>query len=347
MQAVFAHLVVLVVVVLFRQLFNSMAAAGGGGGPPPAMNQADINAAIVASLQYIAANPVQGLNISSATSILHVLQTMRKFDGSYSAAIWLTDFDQERATYNLDDAWAIRNIDRVLEGTAATWWKSQRNGYLTRSNVQGANAATIYNELKASMNVFFSEDSIKERARIENEHVRFNFNDDPVQYVARKIDVLTRMNPSMTVKEQVMQLLIGLPNEVRMLVSPGDVDTVDKFSSKLSMQLALHRRSFNQSSGQPRTQPSQVQYRKVGVQRGKNSQRKPNANKPIPGLTVPQFSDEHKANCVDADGNRVCWHCQKKGHTVRSCFKLAREQGIPIPNKENSSGPSHQQQSEN
>ena len=304
---------------------------------PVGMDQDAINAAIAAALAHLTANPIAGINISSATSTLHVLQTMRKYDGSYSAADWLGDFDQERSANNLNVTWAVRNIDRVLEGTAATWWKSQRGSYITRINDPAGVPATIYQDLSNSMKVFFSVDSIRERARIENEHVRFNFNDDPVGYVARKVDVLTRMNSTMPEREQVMHLLLGLPDQIRMLVSPGDVSTVDKFCSKLSMQLSLHKRALSQNSEDRRNssqnsgQRSQVFQRKVGFSRDKTSQKKFYGNRPIEGLEIPEFSDDHKASCVDEQGNRVCFYCKKRGHTVRACFKLAREQNLPIP----------------
>ena len=312
------------------------------------MDQDALNAAVAASLAFLSRNPVQGLNVSSATATMHILQTMRKYDGSYSAEIWLQDFNQECTAYNLNAEWKIRNIDRVLEGTAATWWKSQRNNYVRQAAVQGAIHTAIFQAISDSMLVFFSADSIKERARLENEHIKFSYGEDPVAYVARKIDVLTRMNPTMGASEQVTQLLLGLPRYVLEKVSPGDVSTVDKFTSKLSSQLSLHRQEFAEKSrmnrGQSHTnehsmgQSPQINYRKVGYAASKPSRqhnngnsKKSDANKPIPGLEIPDFSDEHKASCVDAHGNRVCFFCKKKGHTVKSCYALAREQNIPIP----------------
>ena len=49
---------------------------------PFVMDQDALNVAIAAALAHLTANPVAGINISSATSTLHVLQTMRKYDGS-------------------------------------------------------------------------------------------------------------------------------------------------------------------------------------------------------------------------------------------------------------------------
>ena len=327
------------------------------------MDQDALNAAVAASLAFLAAHPVPGLNVSSATATLHILQTMRKYDGSYSAEIWLQDFNQECTANNLNDEWKIRNIDRVLDGTAATWWKSQRNGYVRQAAVNGAVHADIFTTISDSMREFFSAVSIKERARLENEHVKFKYGDDPVAYVARKIDVLTRMNPTMGVSEQVTQLLLGLPRYILEKVSPGDVSTVDKFTSKLSSQLSLHRQEFAEKSRQYRGQTTvgdestgqspQINYRKVGYSQSKPSRqhannyqggsgnrqsKKSNVNKPIPGLEIPDFSDDHKASCVDADGNRVCFFCKKKGHTVKSCFALAREQGVPIPSNSKRQG---------
>ena len=299
-------------------------------------NQQEFIANFVAAMQQMVRN--QPAAMASATSTLHILQTIRKYDGSYSAAIWLEDFNQELETYELDSRWAIRNIDRVFEGTAATWWKSQRAVYLQKLNAVYGDNDEVYEALCEAMRTFFSEDSIRERARIENQNVKFSYNEDPVVYVARKVDVLTRMNPTMTQREQVMQLLLGLPENIRILVSPGDVDTVDKFASKLSQQLALHHRGVKQSSSDSRGQSSQASYRKVGMSgKGKNGKKKSsNANKPIQGLEIPDFTDEHKAQCVDEQGNRTCWHCRKRGHTVRSCFTLAREQGLSVPSSSKS-----------
>jgi len=94
------------------------------------------------------------------------------------------------------------------------------------------------------MKLFFSDESVKERARLSNESIKFALHMDPCEYVAKKVDCLVRMNPNMTDKEQIMHLLLGLPENIRLLVSPGDIDSVDKFTSKLAGQLALHRRSM-------------------------------------------------------------------------------------------------------
>ena len=312
---------------------NAGGAAGGAfvnnqGGAVP--NPNDMAAAMANAMGVVMRN-MPGFNLASATTTLHMIQGMRKYDGSYSAELWLSDFDQERSQYGLDATWAIRNIDRILEGTASTWWKSQRAVYLRGLVAPNAVPNDVYRRLCDSMKTFFSDDSIKERARVENNHVKYNPSDDPVQYVARKVDVLVRMNPLMSPKEQVMHLLLGLPDDIRRLVSPGDVDTVDKFSYKLSQQLALHRWVASQSSGDSKNPNGAMSSSYRGVKVNKGGQKKSSPNKPIPGLNIPTYDDDHKAKCVDEDGNRTCFHCQKKGHTVRACFKLAREQNVPIP----------------
>lgn len=292
------------------------------------MTQDQLNAAVQAAIQYVTANPVAGVNISQASSTFHMLQTIRKFDGSYSAAIWIADFDQERTTYTLNETWAIRNLDRVLSGTAATWWKSRRASYVARCVNANPDPDVAYKEVCDAMKLFFSEESVKERARLSNEGIKFAPHMDPCEYVAKKVDCLVKMNPNMPPKEQVMHLLVGLPENIRLLVSPGDVDSVDKFTSKLTTQLALHRRSLE--SGQSSSRPD---FRISGTFSSKSRQSK-GKKKPmtsIPGLTLPFYSDEEKAASVDAEGNRLCLNCKKKGHKVNTCFALARKQGIEIP----------------
>ena len=224
-------------------------AAGGvpAGGVPLAGDPNDFATAMAAAMGVVMQN-IPGFNNNSATAVLHMIQSIRKFDGSYNPELWLQDFDQERLQYGLDSSWAIRNIDRVLEGTASTWWKSQRPAYLNGLVAPNAVPDDIYRRLCDSMKSFFNNDAIREKARIENSRVKFTYADDPVQYVAKKVDLLIRMDPNMNNREQVRHLLLGLPDDIRGLVSPGDVDSVDKFSVKLSQQLSLHRMATRTNS---------------------------------------------------------------------------------------------------
>ena len=49
-------------------------------------------------------------------------------------------------------------------------------------------------------------------------------------------------------------------------------------------------------------------------------------------IDVTRLSEEAKATCMKE--NR-CFHCQKKGHRARDCFKKKREQGQNPPSQVN------------
>ena len=94
------------------------------------MDQDAVNVAVRAALEFLAQNPIQGVNVAPAVNVYHMLQTFRKYNGSYAATHWLRDFNRERTTYNLDATWAIHNLDRVLEDTPLIWWNARKADYL-------------------------------------------------------------------------------------------------------------------------------------------------------------------------------------------------------------------------
>ena len=110
---------------------------------------------------------VQNL-IAPAMNEFHIIQNVPKYSGDYSAEDWLQEFNYERTLYNLDNAWAIRNLHRVVEGTPRTWWLSQKPAYLRRLVRPGADATVLWDEVCLALRGFFSTRNIKEKAKSEN-----------------------------------------------------------------------------------------------------------------------------------------------------------------------------------
>ena len=301
------------------------------------MDQDALNAAARAAVEFIIQNPVQGINMAPAVNIYHMLQTLRKYNGSYAATHWLRDFNRERVTYNLDATWAVQNLDRVLEATPLVWWNARKADFLNRLAVQGAVPNDIWTEVENSLRQFFNESNIRDRARTELNTIRFAIGQDPMDYVARKTECMMRYNPNMEVEDQIKNLLLGLPENLRALVSPSDINTVDQFFRKLSQQVHLHRRKLERSVGfQSQGPANDMQARdfRAFQSRGAPVGRAGQTNRPrgIHGLQIPTFSEEHKAQCVTQDGTYLCWYCKRPGHSVRLCRTLAREQNIEVPN---------------
>ena len=195
----------------------------------------------------------------------------------------------------------------------------------------------IWTEVENSLRQFFNESNIRDRARTELNTIRFAIGQDPMEYVARKTECMMRYNPNMEVEDQIKNLLLGLPENLRALVSPSDINTVDQFFRKLSQQVHLHRRKLERSVGfQSQGPVDDIQGRNFRAfqTRGGPAGRTAQGNRPrgIPGLQIPTFSEEHKAQCITQDGTYLCWFCRRPGHSVRSCRTLAREQNIEVPN---------------
>ena len=279
-----------------------------------------------------AAAPAVQNQIAPALNEFHIVQSLPRYDGSFPAADWLEEYNYERTAQNLGEAWAIRNLHRVLDGTPKTWWMSQKVSYLRRLVQANANAADLWNEITLALRGFFSQTNIKEKAKIENLHIRFSIGQDPMEYVAKKIDCLNRLDPEMEIEERIKNLLLGLPDNLRALVSPANMNSIDEFFRQLSRQLNVNKKLLTKSSRSDKN--SSFSFRAVKTQNAShaNYQNKDRRKmQRIPGLQVPRYSDEHRRQCIDNEGKRLCWHCSKPGHYVFMCYKLANEQGLEIP----------------
>ena len=211
------------------------------------MDQEAVNAAARAAVEFIMQNPIQGMNVAPAVNTFHMLQTFRKYDGSYAASNWLRDFNRERIAYHLDATWCIHNLDRVLQGTPLIWWNAKKGVYLNLLNVVGAVPDNVWTQVENNLRQFFNEANIRNKARSELHTIQFVIGSDPMEYVAKKTECIMRLNPTMEVEEQVRHLLLGLPEQLRALVSPSDINTVDAFFRKLSQQVTLHRKTLEKS----------------------------------------------------------------------------------------------------
>lgn len=300
------------------------------------MEQDQMNLMARAMLEYLAANPIAGINVAQATNVYHMLQTFRKYSGAYAATQWLRDFERERTAYNLDSTWCIQNLDRVLEGTPLTWWNSRKVDYFNRLGANNAVPDDIWTQVQENLRAFFSEVNIKDKARLELSTIKYAIGQDPMDYVARKVECMMRYNPNMEIDEQIKNLLLGLPEQLRALVSPADLNSVDQFFRKLSQQVSLHRKNLEQSQGTSRN--FQAVAQRDNRPRG-NQRVRPRR---IPGLRVPQYSDEHKAACIDQQGRRLCWHCKRPNHVVFMFYELARAQNINVRGNQMNQNDNHQ-----
>ena len=300
------------------------------------LDQNAVNAAVAAAVRYMAQNPIAGVNGNLAVNNFHIFQNMTKYKGDYNANIWLEEFNHERQTYNLDASWAIRNLEKVLEDTPKLWWLSQKSPFITRLAAAGADAGAIWTDVENAVRGFFSETNIKERARAENITIRFSVGQDPTDYVARKLDCLSRVDANMTMDDKIRHLLMGLPENLRALVSPGDINTVEAFFRQLSRQLSINKKMLSRSH-RGTEKPESFKFRSMRTKNSGNANSPKKTMQKIPGLEIPRYSDEHRRACVDNDGKRLCWHCRKPGHRVMMCYTLAREQGLEVPAGQSSS----------
>ena len=276
-----------------------------------------------------------------AVNDYHIIQNMPKYSGGFPAQDWLDEFNYERQVYNRDTTWTIRNLHRVLEDTPRTWWLSQKAGYLRRLAQQGADANALWDEVMLALRGFFSTNNIKEKAKAENISIKFAVGQDPMEYVAKKIDCLSRIDPDMEMEDKIKNLLLGLPENLRALVSPADMNSIDAFFRQLTRQLNINKKILSKPSKSSERQESfSLRGMSSRTFRSQTSQSRPRQNSPrkmqrIPGLKVPRYDDEHRRQCVDDEGKKLCWHCKRPGHFVFMCYKLAQEQGLQIPTRNN------------
>lgn len=300
------------------------------------MEPAEI-AAIVAAVQQ--AMP------AAAMMNYHIFQTIRKYDGTYPALEWVTEFNSDRTTYNLNDEWAIRNIDRFLTGSAQSWFIPLKTSYhaaLTLNPPQETHAQ-IWTRLSQALTTFFDSSSVKERAKAANLQIRFSMTDNPLDYVTKKIAILHQMDPRMTAEDQVRNLIQGIPVEFRPHMAAGGVSTPDDFTKRLSALALVSNRSRPKSNSSQATsnQNSTLQQHSTNSYSQAtqvNQARVANRNQAPRNSAQQQNRNSAQNSRPPNRAERKCGFCERNyphrnctNHNEEDCFQKADDEGRPRP----------------
>jgi hypothetical protein len=318
--------------------------------------QAAINAAAAAAAIAIA-NVFHNNGAANPSTIFHVLQTIRPYDGSTSAGHWITSFNEECAVYNLDSAWRVNNLDRVLLKSPKSWWATRKTFFQNaiRDDARNHAADPVARNLAyaatwllatTEMRTFFNDRNIRETARAKNASILFRVGEDPMTYVTNKIACCTIINADMSEEDKIRHLLKGLPDGTREFVAVAQIDTVAQFLQRLSSHLEnkpkakivenSNNNNYNSNRNSNQNQNSRSDFNPRDQNSSRNGRNHNNDNNGRNQQTVstpsqsPQLSGDQLRGITERRERPTCDYCHRPGHLRANCWQLAREEGRPI-----------------
>jgi hypothetical protein len=123
----------------------------------------------------------------------------------------------------------LRNLDRILEGNARSWWQSHILNNV--DNFVPAAAVPVWRNVRGALVDFFGDEAAKEIAKDKNKRLKFRVGEDPQNFVAKKMELIRTIHPEISESRIVEKLLKDLPEDIaiNMTVSCGAGATVQRF----------------------------------------------------------------------------------------------------------------------
>jgi len=238
--------------------------------------------------------------------VYQLIKGIRKFNGSdISSEQWLTKFEGELAVAALSERWAIQNLDRVLVDKAKSWWAgvSQRH----EEGLTDANMVARWVVVKQEMNASFGRNALKEQAKLQAKQLKFNVDGDPQEYVYKKIELLSLINPQMSQEDKLVYLEAGLPRNIARMMSLH-YRTTEQFVKRLKKYLRVE----SSYSSQSKTNSYNSDTKSFHT-----------------GNFNPRFNQMNKSNDRSRTNSqtnnrketRTCFTCNEVGHLSRNCPK--------------------------
>ena len=242
-----------------------------------------------------------------AVPVYQLLRTLRTYNGSsQSSEVWLQRFETEVADAGKAEKWVIENLDRVLTDKAKYWWSGVSARF--ENGLTDDNSANRWNQVKAEMNQSFGRDALKESAKLQAKQLKFRIEDDPQEYVYKKLELLALINGNMPQEEKLTYLEAGLPYHIAkmMAIATDDTTTPEQFIKRLRKYLKLENfRNNDKSSNSSNSRGS------TSVNTGFNPRFNRMKGKPV---------DQHQSKV------RVCYSCNEPGHISRFFPKKVGQQ---------------------
>jgi hypothetical protein len=279
---------------------------------------------------------LQGLNITPPPPkicppiipISQIIAGFRNYDGSIPAEQWLRKFRADCAAHSLDTKWARNNIDRVLCGPVKCWFSSREYSFLSPLTPQETEESRWF-QIETELKETFGSSALTSQAKHKNKSIRFDPKSDPQDYVMKKLEALSQIDPAMSNPKKLKHLISGLPQSMAApmtLALDPQTTTPNQFLNRLRAYIEIQPQFVTPVPPNQQYRPEPWQY--TPPPRFDN----PNANirplmdiKVTPPSAMPQYTPRHPAP------TKQCDYCTKFGHIASECYRKARDDSRPVP----------------
>lgn len=236
-------------------------------------------------------------------SLSEAISQIRKFSGTTDVNNYLQRLECNLEELNLDKRWILANFDRILEGSARSWWESKQGNVMELLEDPDTDFDNEWLALKDEMLNFFSSAAQIQDARTKNRALKFLPGGDVQKYIAEKIRLLHIMDPKAKDDKKVEQLIRGLPVDLQEPMTLIQCQNAAEFQNRLTAVMMI-RSSRHQEPG-----VAQKHF----------------TNLPKDKLNFSNYSSPpHGKSGQQGQSKAVtCFYCNKVGHLKKDCRKLA------------------------
>ena len=245
------------------------------------------------------------------TQPLKLLPHLRKYDGTTNSLEYITRLTTDLDLYKIPYSWMLANFDRVFEKQALAWYNSIYPQYAIYT------APDIYEDwvlerFQREFLAFFNDEGLLQTYKQQNRAIRFSPQDDPQEYVTKKLQALRNINPDMSEKKKVDNLLKGLPNFLQLTFVGSTLDSTTTFLSQLRKYSEIQNRKKDSApSSKIYNYPAPSSYNPTEYLAAAQVQRVPPTNPKPSNVTI-------------------CEYCHYPGHNKRYCRNRWRDEDRQI-----------------
>lgn len=266
-----------------------------------------------------------------------ILSNIPSYSGTDSCKDWVKSFDERCEHFGYNEHWKLTNMDKFMEGTAKDWWSFSKQRFM--EGLSRHNAPARYLGFVEAIKTDYPELDEKKQAKKDNATLKFTpGTDNAKEYVFKKKALCFKIDPNMTLKEQLEHLYEGLTPEVRWAVKKqlGAQGTVVQFLKELkcfSKELAKLSSKGDQVEQNPSTELFKFP---LATSASTNSNSLNTLESQVQGQTE-RFLGSLPQELLNKPA-LVCGYCGMTGHLLVGC-ELHTKHFMPrFQNRNNDSG---------
>jgi Zinc knuckle len=229
------------------------------------------------------------------------ISEMPLYDGKSSSRLWLQQYKASLREYGYDEKFAIMQIHNFMKvPEVIPWYDGVKNQLGERLYGNDPDYEELWEEFQTEFQSFFNEKNMKSNAHRELKALRYDSFAAPKNYVAKKKEILTRINPRISEEDITRKILDGLPSHIRLALVAAPTETTNELLQVLEKYADI----------------------KADKQAPSNSQSVSTTH--APSTSTQYQSPQVNASMSEVSQARVpqCYHCNAIGHVKRRCPQL-------------------------